>query len=158
MAELQIKYSTLAALILLSSSLMANDNPVEQAKQYVSQLDNSCSYQAGYRCETVEENTFMTAEGLAQTFPAMYLEAATIALNDFKQLKQLSAEQKKMKHYKIGLTEDKDHYIVYFHALLLPQLDKDGKPVGILRTSLGQSTKYWLSKKDMTIQKRLFMK
>lgn len=137
---------------------MAEQDSVTQAKNYVSSLKDSCSYQNGYSCADVKENTFMTREGMAQLMPASYLEASAVALANFKTIEDLSAEQKKMKHYKVGLTEDADHYIVYFNALMLPQLDANGKPVGIMRVTFGRSTKYWISKKDLSIQKRLFMK
>jgi hypothetical protein len=137
---------------------MAEQDTVKQAIQYVTSLDDSCAYQHGYRCENIEENTFSNNKGLSQMLPASYLEAWPIALSDFKKIDDLSNEQKKLKHYRIGFTEDKEHYIIYFSAFLLPQLDENKQVVGIMRVSLGRSCKYWIDKKTLGIQKRLFFK
>jgi hypothetical protein len=148
----------LAGILCLIPALnvMAEQKSVQQSINYVLSLDGACIYEHGYVC--AQNNEASLPEQVRNAIPAVYLEAWAIALQDFKQIDDLTEGQKQMKHYNISFAEDKDTYIVSFDALLLPHIDANNQPYGVMHATYGRSTKYWMNKDNLNIQKRLFMK
>jgi len=69
----------------------------------------------------------------------------------------MTDEQKQLKHYKIGFTENETQYIILYQGLLLPLLE-NGEVVGTMRATFGLTTKYWINKHTLEIDKRLFLR
>ena len=116
---------------------------------YVSTLDDTCAYADGYQCVQPVVDDFMFSPD--KMVPAAYLAAWPVVYADFLQQADLNAEQKKLKHYQIGFTETATDYVVIFRALLLPAVS-DGKASGVLRTTLGQSMRYVVSKETLAVR------
>lgn len=115
------------------------------SKVYVSQLKSTGAFDDGYSSvEPVSKDTIFAQQKMV---PALYLSAWAAAYADFIKLSDLSDEQKQLKHYKIGFAETTDHFLIVFQALLLPDL-LNGRPRGVLRTTLGQSLRYLVNKQD----------
>lgn len=130
---------------------------VKRSMEYVSGLDGQCVYDDGYRCMTVSEDDFIHPDPHRSWIPGPYLEAWSVSYTDFRAIQEMSPEQKQLKHYKIGFTENDTQYIVLYRGLLLPRIE-DGKVVGIMRATFGLSTKYWINKRTLEIDKRLFLR
>jgi len=130
----------------------------QRSRDYVSKLADDCVRTDGYACVETDESDFLSVAAEQAMLPGYYLEAWSRSYSDFQGLMELDAEQKKLKHYRIGFTEDDGHYIVLFRALLLPRVDADGNVDGVLRVSIGMTTKYWVDKKTFAIAKRLFLR
>ena len=130
---------------------------VEISKAYVAALDTECTLTDGYVCKQVEEDDFLSRESGQRLVPGPYLQVWQVCLTDFQGLTDLSTEQKQLRHYKIGFTETDGEYIVLFQGLLLPEV-VDGKATGVIRAVFGLSTKYWVDKKTLTINKRLYLR
>ena len=75
--------------------------------------------------------------------------------HDFRHIADLTSEQKDLKHYRIGFSEDGDQYVVLFRGLLLPEI-VDGRPRGVLRAVFGRSTQYWIDKGTLKITRRAY--
>lgn len=130
---------------------------VKQSIDYVAGLEEDCILDHGYRCAETSEDDFLSAAAHQRMIPAVYLAAWQASYEDFQSQPDLSAEQKDLKHYKIGFTHNESEYIVLFQALLLPEI-VDGTPQGIIRATFGRSTKYWIDRDTLAVNKRLFMK
>ena len=130
---------------------------VKQSIDYVVANDKDCILDHGYVCMESDEDDFLSAAAHEKMIPAAYLPAWGVCYEDFLSIPDLSDEQKAMKHYKIGFTHNDAEIVVLFQALLLPEI-VDGKPQGTIRSTLGRSTKYWVDRKTLKINKRLFMK
>ncbi len=138
---------------------MAQSTDSEQrSRDYVSNLADDCVRTDGYACVASEESDFLSVAAEQAMLPGNYLEAWSRSYVDFQTLEELNAEQKRLKHYRIGFTEDEANYIVLFRALLLPRVDAQGIVDGVLRVSIGMTTKYWVDKKTFAIAKRLFLR
>ncbi len=137
---------------LMLGSTMA-DTETEASIQYVSELDTNCAYDDGYVCTEPVSDEFLFSQ--EKMVPGAYLPAWAVAYADFSQRADLTDEQKKLAHYKIGLTETESDYVVVFRALLLPGLE-EGKPKGVLRTTLGQSMRYLVSKDGLVVREAKF--
>ena len=140
-----------------SNGVMAEQEMVKKSREYVSNLNETCSLDDGYVCIEVEEDDFLVRNDERILIPGPYLQAWTVAYADFQTIKEMNDEQKALRHYKIGFTENKEEIIVYFGALLLPRI-VDGKPQGVIRPTFGLPTKYWIEKQSLKIKKRLFLK
>ncbi len=127
------------------------------AETYVSQLDTSCTYDDGYTCIDNSDTSFTSIDATSKMLSAPYLTAWPVAYADFKQLPELSAEQKQLTHYKIGFAETNDEYIILFNALLMPYVEK-GKASGISTAPFGRSIKYWVNKSNLSIRQKLYLK
>ena len=130
---------------------------VQKSLDYVRSLETQCTWDHGYRCIQIEEDDFLGTAADQRMVPGPYVAAWQVCYADFNNMSELTPEQKQLRHYKIGLTENDTHFIVLFQGLLLPQI-VDGKPVGTIRATFGLSTKYWVEKSSMKISKRLFLK
>ena len=130
---------------------------VKQSIDYVAGLEEDCILEHGYRCADTSEDDFLSAAAHQRMIPAAYLTAWQVCYEDLQSQPDLSAEQKALKHYKIGFTHNDTEYIVLFQALLLPEI-VDGEPKGTIRATFGRSTKYWVNRDTLAISKRLFMK
>ena len=138
---------------------MAQSTDSEQrSRDYVSNLADDCVRTDGYACVETEESDFLSVVAERAMLPGHYLEAWSRSYADFQALEELDAEQKHLKHYRIGFTEDDAHYIVLFRGLLLPRIDAEGNVDGVLRVSIGMTTKYWVDKKTFAIAKRVFLR
>lgn len=146
----------LTLLFACSSGAQMQDS-VKQSRDFVSSLDVDCAMDHGYRCVEIEEDSFLEKGSDSRMIPGLFLRAWQVSYADFRSLEDLTEEQKDLRHYKIGLTQDQTHFIVLFQGLLLPEI-VDGQPRGTIRSVFGLSTKYWIDKKTMTVSKRLFMR
>lgn len=124
---------------------------------YVAGLPDDCVYDHGYRCMEVSEDDFISPRPDRAWTPGPYMNAWLVSYRDFQQITEMSAQQKELKHYKIGFTGNHTQYIVLYQGLLLPEL-KNGKVVGTMRVTFGITTKYWIDKKTLKIDKRLFLR
>lgn len=127
---------------------------LRQSIGYVRGLDDRCTYTDGYACAEPPAPLASRAQ-LERMVPAVYLRAWAVAYDDFRNLADLTPEQKDLKHYRIGFSEDGDQYVVLFRGLLLPEI-VDGRPRGVLRAVFGRSTEYWIDKGTLKISKRLY--
>jgi len=144
-----------SALLVVSFLSYAEQNDALKASEQFAALPHACGLDHGYQCRDDEESDFLGLEADSAMVPAVYLSAWQQALTDFSEIEDLSDQEKQLQHYKIGFSENEAQYVVHFQALLLPAM-KEGKPEGILRGTLGRTTRYWINKSTMTIDKRLF--
>ena len=136
---------------------MAQQEDVLRSIDYVNRLSDRCTYTDGYVCTELREDNFLSADSEQRLVPGVYLHAWKVAWRDFVSLDNLTSQQKELKHYRIGFTENDQHYIVLFRALLLPRL-VDGKPQEVMQVTYGQSTKYWIEKDTLAISDRKYLK
>lgn len=147
-----------AATVLLAwfgTAAMADD--LQQSIEYVTRLGDACSYADGYVCRPAVEDDFLRREAGRVLLPGPHLAAWEVCYRDFLAIPDLNDEQKKLKHYEIGFTENEREIVVLFKALLLPRLES-GNPSGVLRATLGRSTKYRVDRRTLEIRERLFQK
>lgn len=130
---------------------------VKQSMEYVEALDDDCTYDHGYRCLETTEDDFTARDADRGLVPGPYLAAWQASYRDFLEIPEMTAEQKRLKHYKIGFTESDTQFIILYQGLLLPRLE-NGKVVGTMRATYGISTKYWIDKTTLDIDKRLFLR
>jgi len=130
---------------------------VKRSMEYVSRLDDRCVYDHGYRCIEVIEDDFTRENPGRPWIPGPWLQAWSVTYRDFLDIEEMSGDQKKLMHYKVGFTENETQYIVLYQGLLLPMLE-DGQPAGVMRATYGLTTKYWVNKKTLEIDKRLFLR
>ncbi|RTZ58242.1 MAG: hypothetical protein DSZ32_02550 [Gammaproteobacteria bacterium] len=148
----------LILLLITPFSVMAEQADVRAAKDWVDSHAPDCTLTDGYVCGEFIEDDFVTRHDSRLSVPGNYLLAWETAWRDFRQLPDLDEKRKALKHYRIGFTENADEYIVLFDALLLPAIDDNGQPNGILTVTYGRSTKYWIDRKTLRINKRLYLK
>lgn len=149
---------TFMAYGALASELTVEKDALQRSIDYVNQLDIDCTLTDGYMCADVEEDDFMRPESWQRMIPARYMQVWQVAYEDFRQISDLTQEQKNLQHYKLGFTENETQYIVVLLGLALPYVDEQGQPDGIVNAVFGRSTKYWIDKKSNEIVKRLFYK
>ena len=125
-------------------------------KKFVETLDG-CGFDHGYVCMAQDESDFIGMAAAKKMVPGNYLKAFASALDAFQNAADLDEEQRDLKHYKVGFSENPTQYVVHFQALLLPEV-KQGKATGISRSALGQSTRYWINKQTLEVEQRLFYK
>jgi hypothetical protein len=145
------------ALILVATPGAAMQESVRQAMRYVESLDHDCVYDHGYQCMEIEEDDFTRPDPDRNWVPGPYLEAWSVCHRDFLEIEEMNAEQKRLRHYKIAFTQTPEHFIVLFQGLLLPMLE-NGEPAGVMRATYGISTKYWVNRETLAIDKRLFLR
>lgn len=145
------------AVCLIPSTGVAMQESVKRSMEYVSQLDDNCVYDHGYRCIEVTEDDFTSRDPDRPWTPGPWLEAWSVTYRDFLDIEEMTRDQKNLMHYKIGLTENDTQYIVLYQGLLLPMLT-DGEPDGVMRVTYGLTTKYWVNKETLEIDKRLFLR
>jgi len=136
---------------------MSKASPLNDMKQYVESLQDTCFYDDGYVCAEPSDTKFYKQTLNQQLISALYLQAWPAAYELFNELTELTKKQKDLRHYKVGFAEDGEHYIVYFGALLMPYIE-NGKPVGVSRNTYGKSVKIWVKKSDKSVNKYLFLK
>lgn len=134
---------------------MAQDN-TESVNEYAKTQITDCTLADGYICENIAEDDFLTPQSLEKLVPAIYFPAWQAAYGAFKEIEDLTVQQKQLKHYRIGMTESDDAYIVLFSALLLPEKIVDNSPQGVTNITYGQTTKFWIDKKSLQVSKYLF--
>lgn len=144
-------------LCLIYSVSPAMQDSVKRSMEYVSGLDDNCVYDDGYQCIKVSEDDFLKRNPERSLTPGPYLKAWSVSYQDFLGISEMTDEQKQLKHYKIGFTENETQYIILYQGLLLPLLE-NGKVVGTMRATFGLTTKYWIDKKTLKIDKRLFLR
>lgn len=130
---------------------------VKQSMAYVDALDDRCVYDHGYRCMEPAADDFIAREADGAMVPGLYLSAWEAAYRAFLEIPEMTAEQKRLRHYKISFAENETQYIVLFQGLLLPMLE-EGKVVGTMRATYGISTKFWIDRQSLEIDKRLFLR
>ncbi len=139
--------------ILMLGSVAMSDPQTEASIQFVGGLDANCAFDDGYACVEPITDDFLFSQD--KMVSGAYLPAWAVAYADFSQRDDLSNEQKKLVHYKIGMTETESDFLIVFRALLLPQVE-GGKPKGVLRTTLGQSMRYLVSKDELVVREVKF--
>jgi len=123
---------------------------------YAATQVTDCSLADGYVCADISEDNFLSNQSLEQLVPAIYFPAWQAAYMSFKDIEDLTIQQKELKHYRIGMTESEDAYIILFSALLLPEKIVDNTPEGVTNITFGQTTKFWIDKQTLEVQKYLF--
>ncbi len=134
---------------------VAQDN-TEAITNYAATQITDCTLADGYICEDISEDDFLSHQSLKQLMPAIYFPAWQVAYDAFQKLEDLSVQQKELKHYRIGMTESDDAYIILFSALLLPEKIVDNSPQGVTNITFGQTTKFWIDKQSLEVSKYLF--
>ena len=129
---------------------------LDQGKQYAISAQG-CALLDGYRCSNQVEDDFLSPSSQMSMVSGNILKAWLVAVEDFQLQPDQTSEQTRLKHYKIGFTENSDHYVVLFQGLLLPLVDQDNV-VGLSRQTLGRTTRYWVNKDTFIIDKKLFYK
>lgn len=144
-------------LWLILTPGIAMQESVKQSMEYVESLNDDCVYDHGYRCTEASGDNFTEPESDRTLVPGPYLEAWSISYRDFLEIAEMTSEQKRLKHYKIGFAENDTHYIVLYQGLLLPMLE-NGEVTGTMRATYGISTKYWIDRTTLKIDERLFLR
>lgn len=62
--------------------------------------------------------------------------------------------KKKLEHYEVEFSEDKNNYIIEF----IPKLLSEEEAKILNKMVIGRNTKYWVSKNNFRIIKRVFFK
>ena len=124
---------------------------LHRAEKYVETVDG-CSLGHGYICQQISHQDFKSIEVQDAMLSGNQLRAWNVAFDYFLNLQELTAEQKKLKHYKIGVLEGDENYIVRFQGLLLPSIDKNGNRQGLMRASIGASLEINVSKSQFSVQ------
>lgn len=86
--------------------------------------------------------------------PGSYLQAWNICYSAFNQIDDLTDEEKKLEHYEVEFSEDKNNYIIEF----IPKLLSEEEAKILNKMVIGRNTKYWVSKNNFRIIKRVFFK
>ena len=149
--------AALAFLIAWNYSGAQMDEATKKSLDYVKNLQVDCVLDHGYQCMDIKEDDFLRPDSDKKMIPGVFLQAWEVSYADFKTIAELTDEQKELKHYKIGFTQNDDNFIVLFQGLLLPEI-VDGVPSGIIRSTFGLSTKYWVDRRTLKINKRLFLR
>lgn len=147
----------LAGLITWNYCGAQMEESTKKSLDYVKNLQVDCVLDHGYRCMDIAEDNFLGTDSDRKMIPGVFLQAWQVSYADFKIITELTDEQKELKHYKIGFTQNEDNFIVLFQGLLLPEI-VDGVPAGIIRSTFGLSTKYWIDRYTLKINKRLFLR
>jgi hypothetical protein len=156
---LKVRFAWLTTAVLLSACESIAQEPDALTKRsidYVLAHPDSCTLGDAYVCQPIEEMAVIA--GQSTMAPGAYLKVWPLAYDDFRGLEELNAEQKDLKHYKIGFAENEKNYLVIFSALLLPQINAMDAPEGLLRTSLGKSMRYEIDKQSLDIVSRKYYK
>ncbi len=127
-----------------------------QSEQYATSAEG-CAFVDGYQCSSQIEDDFLNAASQEKMLSGNFLKAWLVTIENFQSQADQTSEQTRLKHYKIGFSESKDHYVVLFQGLLLPMVE-DGTVTGLSRLTFGRTTKYWVNKKTFKIEKKLFYK
>jgi hypothetical protein len=83
-----------------------------------------------------------------------YLEAYSIAIDDFLKIKDLSDKQKRLKYYTVNFSENNESYFIQFVGKIMSEKDM----ATYNRMIFGKEVRYCISKKDFNITERLFGK
>ena len=131
-------------LCMLSGGAMADvDEITNEAIEFVTGLSDDCIYLDGYQCQEAgpkpgeSSRVFEHLVDSSGTLPAIVLPAWNVAYQRFLDDPELTEEQKKLKHYRVGFALDDEEVLLVFRPLFLPQME-DGKPVGIMRATMGK--------------------
>jgi len=153
-----LSYFLLLYFTGLSTFVVASDDQIISVKRdlFINGLDNKCTYADGYECYSSDPN-FYSQQAQQSLIPAVYIPAWNSAYKTFLELSELSTEQKKLIHYKIGFAEQDDQIVILFAPLFLPYFDAK-EPQGISTGVFGQSLKFWIDKKTLTVSKHIFLK
>ena len=144
--------------LAVHSELTIQTDSSQKSVDYVRDLELTCTLTDSYVCVGSREDDFLQPDSWQRMVPAVYMRAWQAAYDNFLNIPDLSLEQKDLKHYKIGFTENENNYIVVLLGLAMPYVDDHGEPKGITSTVFGRSAKYWVDKDSNQIVKRLFYK
>lgn len=86
--------------------------------------------------------------------PGNYLEAWMVCYSDFKQISNMSDEQKKLDNYRVKFDKNDMEYSIEF----IPKLLTDAEMKKIHRMTLGRNIKYRVSIDGYKVIKREFYK
>jgi len=153
----QLGVAVAAATLALGSTVALAGDAESMSKAYVDGLPDDCVFDDAYRCLENEEDNFLSPASNGRMIPGPWVNAFGVALTDFNSNDELTAEARNLRHYKIGFSQNEQSYVVLFRALLLPSVE-NGQVTGILRTSVGKTTKYWIDKRTMAVSKRLYLR
>ena len=155
-----IRITAVVLTVIHSSLLWSADDVSLQARNASEQYaiaSQNCVLLDGYGCADQSEEKFLTAESQQKMLSGNFLKAWQVALSNFQNQTDQTSEQTNLKHFKIGFSEDSDHFIVLIQGLLLPRIENN-EVTGITNVTLGRTTRYWISKTTFEIEKRLFYK
>jgi hypothetical protein len=144
--------------VVVHSELTIQADSSQKSIDFVRNQELTCTLTDGYVCMNSEEDNFLEPDSWQRMIPAVYMRAWQTAYDDFHKIPGLSEEQKDLKHYKIGFTENDKNYIIVFLGLVMPYVNDHGEPMGITSTVFGRSVKYRIDKDSNQIVNRLFYK
>lgn len=154
----------MTVLLVMVGATLAEDRPMviqddalQRSLDYVRDLTKDCTLTDGYECKEVAEDDFLRPGSWEKMIPARYLAAWEVCHQDFRQLSELTEEQRELRHYKVGFTENDTAYVILLQGLQLPYIDENGKRNGIVSAVFGRSVKYWVDKQSLTIAQRKFL-
>ena len=137
--------------------MIIQSDTLQRSKDYVRGLSLDCTLTDGYECAKIEEDQFLRPESWRKMIPALYLPAWQACYEDFLQIPELTEEQRDLRHYKVGFTENERTYIILLQGLQLPYVDENGQRKGVVGAVFGRSVKYWVDKRTLRIVQRLFL-
>ena len=82
------------------------------------------------------------------------MKAFLVTYADFMKIKDLPKSKKLIENYKVGFSEDKQNYYIFFY----PKVDTRKNKVQIIggETEFGVEMRYTIRKKDYVIQQRAY--
>ena len=96
----------------------------------------------------------MNAASDLKVIPGEFSKAWNVSYENFKEIEDLSNEEKDLLNYDIRIREEASEIIIKY----IPRLLTDSMAKKLNRMVLGREVEYWISKKDFTIVKTIFYK
>ena len=140
------------------ASSYAEDGDKQRSLRFAEQA-GGCALVDGYRCLAGTKQDYARHYATTPHYSGVFLAGWHVVLEDIKSQSGLTAEQKQLKHYLVGFSENASHFIYSLRALRLPIVEKvEGvdQVVGLRKETIGQSMKYWVKKDTLAVDSRLF--
>lgn len=154
---------TLAGLLLaitihgvMAADTSSHDEAIRKAVDYVRSLSTDCVLTDGYVCADRNSGPVSPMPD-DRELPGEYLAAWAVAYRDFLRIDDLSDEQKDLRHYRVSFAAQGSDVVIDIRGLLLPRIE-DGEPVGTLLAVFGRSTRYVISRRELQIVSRHFLR
>lgn len=139
----------------MATDTTTHDEALRKAIEYVRALPLDCVLTDGYVCAEPGEEPGAGVAG--EEVPGAWLRAWEVAYRDFLSIAELTSEQKDLRHYRVSFAVDGDNLVIELRGLLLPWIE-NGKPAGTLLAVFGRSTRYVVSRRDLRIVSRRFLR
>lgn len=146
----------LAAFIhtAMASDTTTHEEAIRKALEYVRSLPLDCVLTDGYVCAEADDESGAPVGG---EVPGAWMRAWEVAYRDFLSIEDLTAEQKDLRHYRVSFAEDGENVVIELRGLLLPWIE-NGEPAGTLLAVFGRSTRYVVSRRELRIVSRHFLR